>query len=59
MHCVDCERRLLRDQDREKDYNNRRRRCGPTSGEEYDKNSAKLALYALSHQAQEGNVKGS
>lgn len=25
MDCVDCERRLLRDQDREEDYNNRRR----------------------------------
>lgn len=35
LHCADCEGRLLRDQDREKDYNHRRRWCGPTSGEEY------------------------
>lgn len=39
MCSADCERRLLRDQDWEKDYNHRRRWCGPTSGEDYYRNT--------------------
>lgn len=47
MHCVDSERRLLGDQNWKKDYNNRRRWCGPASGEELYKNTPGLSVCAL------------
>lgn len=56
LHCADCEGRLLRDQDREKDYNHRRRWCGPTSGEEYCIKTMQHTVCSISWKADGASV---